>query len=91
MRDRNFQFQWDSITTPARLGTVSPLHHPPLRFLKESQSRRGQDEWDGLWTALELSGTMNPYDNRPTDPFAMDSDGDGLSDSAEMAQASDPL
>ncbi|MCO6400144.1 MAG: lamin tail domain-containing protein, partial [Verrucomicrobia bacterium] len=46
---------------------------------------------DGLGTALELSGTMNPYDNRPTDPFAMDSDGDGLSDSAEMAQASDPL
>ncbi|MCO5045616.1 MAG: lamin tail domain-containing protein [Kiritimatiellae bacterium] len=48
---------------------------------------------DGLSTIDELTGALNPFGSRPTEPFTADSDGDGLNDSNEVfaVSSTDPL
>ncbi|HMP83683.1 MAG TPA: lamin tail domain-containing protein [Verrucomicrobiota bacterium] len=42
---------------------------------------------DGLTTLQEWTGSQNPFNQEPTDPFDADSDDDGLSDLQEMTNS----
>jgi len=42
---------------------------------------------DGLTTLQEWTGSQNPFNQEPTDPFDADSDDDGLSDRLEMTNS----